>query len=224
MPASGEKMDFALARHNMVESQLRTNRIVDEGLLDSLRTIPREQFVPKTRHHLAYLDEDVPLGQDRFLTEPMVMARMIQALELTGEEVVLVIGAGTGYSAAVISRLAATVFALENDPQLASEAGSHLTNLGLDNVVVVEGPLQAGWPADAPFDAILIDGAVAEIPEAIVSQLRDGGRLVTVEKQHEQIGHVSVVTKFGETASSRPIMDASVPYLDGFRKKPSFVF
>lgn len=217
-------MDFAVARQNMVESQIRTNRVTDPRILEAMRELPREQFLPKNRRHLAYVDEDVQLGEDRWLIEPMVLGRMLQAATVQRDEIALVVGAGVGYSTAVVSRLAATVFALETDPDLAARSGSLLSSLGIDNAVVVEGPLAVGWPAEAPYDVILINGAVYETPHALFEQLRDGGRLVTVVRRDEAIGRVVLYMRHRGVVSHRTMFDAATPFLPDFAPKPGFVF
>ena len=217
-------MDFAVARQNMVESQLRPNKITDDRIIAAMRTVPREVFVPKTRQHLSYLDEDVALEPGRFLTEPRLIATMIQSLEIRADDAVLVVGAGTGYAAAIIGQIANTVFALESEPQLAALASSQATSLGYDNVIVLEGNLTAGWPDEGPYDAILVDGAVSEIPEALVAQVKVGGRLATVVKTSEPVGQVVVETNTGATMAHRVVCDAAIPYLEGFEPKPAFQF
>ncbi len=169
---------FADARNCMVDSQIRPNRVVDPRVLQAMRTIPRERFVPQGAQALAYADEDVPLGNGRYLMEPMVFARLLQAVGLRDNESVLVVGAATGYGAAVLAACGCRVTALEEDPALLATARAVLAREA-PGVTLVSGPLAAGWPALAPYDLILIEGAVPEIPPALVAQTRqDTGRIL----------------------------------------------
>ena len=218
-------MDYALARQNMIESQLRTNKITQDELLDAIRKVPREQFLPLNKQSFAYLDEDISLGAGRYETEPVVLASMIQALGLDGDDDVLVVGAAAGYSAAVIGQIAKSVFALENEPDLAARASDQLTHFAFDNVVVVDGPLTEGRADQGPYDAILVNGAVAEMPVALTAQLKNGGRLAAVVRPDEDsIGTIRVFENLGGSISERILSDASVPFLKGFEPKPAFTF
>ena len=218
-------MDFSVARRNMVESQLRTNKITQDALLDAMRDVPRELFLPKRVQHLSYVDEDAPLGNARYETEPMVLATMIQSLDVRPDEIVLVVGAATGYSAAVLGRLAKTVFAVEEDETLSGTASSTLTALACDNAVVVEGTLTEGLGQEAPYDAILLNGAVSAVPEALVEQLKEGGRLAAVIRETDDTtGRLVLVVKQDGVVSERVVANASIPFLAGFAPKPAFAF
>ena len=160
---------FTEARNCMVDSQIRPNRVVDQRVLSAMRTIPRELFLPPTVQALAYVDEDVPLGNGRFLMEPMVFARMLQFANLRENEQVLIVGVGTGYSAAVLNACGCRVTALDEDRDLLSMADAALPREAI-GVTLVAGPLAAGWPPHAPYDLILIEGAVPEIPPALAAQ------------------------------------------------------
>ena len=216
-------MDFAAARRNMIESQLRTNRIVDESLLAVMAEIPRERFVPEKLQRIAYVDEDLAIGGGRYVMEPLVLAAMIQGAEIQPSDAVLDIGSGTGYAAVVLARLAGTVFALESDAALAAGAGELYAEMAPDNVVAVDGPLEEGCAEHAPFDVILIEGAVERIPEAILDQLGDGGRLVAVVLE-DGIGRLTVIRKRGGHFSRHAIRDANTPALAAFRRPAEFVF
>ncbi|MDJ0686004.1 MAG: protein-L-isoaspartate O-methyltransferase [Alphaproteobacteria bacterium] len=217
-------MDFAQARRNMVESQLRTNKITDEALLDAMRTLPRETFLPKSKQHLAYVDEDVPVLDGRHLTEPMILARMIQALDLQPSDSVLVIGGGVGYTPALLGKLAGSVIAIDSSADVVAHSGRAMSGLSCDNVVVLEAPMENGWPKEGPFDAILINGAVAQIPESLFDQLADGGRLATVERPDGSVGAIVVITRRDGYNARAVICDAATPYLTGFEPKPAFAF
>jgi protein-L-isoaspartate(D-aspartate) O-methyltransferase len=220
-------MDFEASRRNMVESQIRTNRVTDQALLGALLRVPRERFVPKAVRALAYIDEDLRLAPERFLMEPMVLARLIQAAGVKSTDVVLDVGCATGYATALLADLAATVVGLESDAALAGEAVKVLQDLDVDNALIVEGDLRQGYPRQAPYDVILINGAVAEVPETIADQLADGGRLVTVVgnlRQTGRVGRATLLTRVARTISSRSLFDAAIPLLPSFAKEPSFVF
>ncbi len=217
-------VDFAAARLNMVESQLRTNKVTDLPLLDAFETVPREVFVPEPLRGIAYIDEDVALGGGRFVMEPRVLARLLQAAQPEPEDVALDLGCGSGYATAILSRLVATVVALEDDAALAAAANGTLGELEIDNAVVVEGRLAEGYPKQAPYNVILLGGAVAEIPAAIADQLAEGGRLVTVVSAGPGLGRATLVRRDGGVISSRVLYDAALPVLPGFEAAPGFVF
>jgi protein-L-isoaspartate(D-aspartate) O-methyltransferase len=221
-------MDFVQLRRNMVEGQLRPNRVTDERILEAMGTIPRELFVPKARRALACADEAVEIAPGRYLMEPMLAARLIEAAAVRPTDAVLLVGAANGYMAAVLARLASAVVALESDPTLAKEAGRLLGQVGADTVAVVEGPLGPGFPRQAPYDAIVFDGAVEEIPDAIVSQLGDGGRLAAIVAHAGpaslRAGRAVVVTRVGDAFARCEVFDGGTPVLPGFARKPAFVF
>lgn len=222
-------VDFRTARRAMVDGQVRTNDVTHLGLIAAMLEVPRESFVPESRAALAYLDRDVPIADAipkepaRYLMKPVVLARLIQAAEPTPQDRVLVVGAGSGYAAAVLSRLAAAVVALEQNELLLQHARSILPALGAGNIRVMDGPLVAGAPGFGPYDLILIDGGVETVPEGLFGQLSSQGRLVTVVAA----GPVGRATLFqtvnGETCG-RVLFDASAPLLPGFAKAPAFVF
>lgn len=216
-------MDFTALRQRMVEGQLRTNRVTDEAVLAAIQAVPRELFVPRALRTVAYVDDDIEIQRGRFLMEPMVFARLIQLAEIEPTDLVLDIGCGTGYSAVVLARLANGVVALESDPDLAQRAGELVRELGAANATVVQGPLEAGHPSQAPYDVIFLDGAVAELPPAITGQLAEGGRLVAV-LTGAGVGRATIMTKTGGQLSSRPVFDAAIRLLPGFAGKPRFVF
>ena len=216
--------DFAAARHNMVENQIRTNRVTDPRVMAAMEAIPRERFVPRRLESVAYVDEDVPLAPGRYLMEPLVLARLLQAARIGGSDVVLDIGCASGYSAAVIGRLAATVVAVEGDAALNELATGLLAELDVDNAAVVSGAANEGYPRQAPYDAIVIDGAVEAIPEAIADQLGEGGRLVAVVTGGGPVGRATLVERLHGGFSRRTLFDAQVPPLPGFEVEHGFVF
>ncbi len=220
--------DYAAARLNMIESQVRPNGITDRRIIAALEQIAREDFVPESRRPVAYVDEDVPLTSShsasgpRCLIEVMAFARMLQQAMVKPADKVLVVGAATGYGAAVLSALGSQVVAVECDPALAAEARKNLSHLA--NVKVIEGKLEAGAKTDSPFDVIIVEGRVAEVPQTLISQLGEGGRLVAVVGEAE-MARANVYTVSGTAVAVRGVFDASVAALPGFeKKKPAFVF
>ena len=221
-------IDFATQRHNMIESQVRTGGITDHRVIDAMATVPREEFVPAVRRPLAYMDEDIEIGEApgsrRYLMEPMTFARLLQNAAIRAEDVVLDVGTGTGYSAAVLSHLAQSVIAVEADAGLVAEATAILARLGIGNAAVVEGDHAAGLGSEAPFDVIVIEGGVPQVPEALLAQLGDNGRLVAVVGDGAMARGV-VYTRHGGTVSARHVFDAAVPPLAGIEEPaPGFVF
>lgn len=216
--------DFTAARINMVEGQIRPNKVTDFRLVDAFMNVPRELFVPKALRSIAYVDEDIQVAPGRFLMEPMVLARLLQEARIGTQDVVLNVGSGTGYSAAIIGRVAATVVALEADAALAAQATKTLQDISIDNAIVMQGPLQDGWPAQMPYDAIILDGAVAEVPPALLDQLNEGGRLVGVIIGTGGVGTARLYKKVGGVVSGRSLFDAAIRPLPGFEPKPVFEF
>lgn len=216
---------FEKARENMVDRQLRPNRVTDDAIIDAMRKIPREKFVPRQLQGFAYVDEDVPLGNGRYLREPVIIARLIQAAEIKKSDIVLDIGCNTGYSTAVMGHLAATVVGLEIEDTLANEADKLLHDLDIINVVVVrQGKLSEGYAAQGPYNVIFINGSVSAVPDGIKNQLADGGRLVTVVSKHGHMGRAVLIERHGDHFSTRELFDAATPTLVGFEADKSFAF
>ena len=208
---------FAEARSSLVEGQLRPEGVIDAALLAAMGSVAREEFVPEGLAAIAYSDRAVPLARGRALMPPAAMAQLIQMLDPTPGASVLVVGAGTGYSSAILGAMGARVSAIECDPGLAEIARAN-------GAEVAEGPLEAGHQAGAPFDFILIDGAVEEeVPQAIVAQLRDGGRLATGVIE-DGVGRLAIGTRSGRAFGLRPFADAAVSILPGFARVRSFTF
>jgi protein-L-isoaspartate(D-aspartate) O-methyltransferase len=217
-------IDYAAARLNMVDSQLRPNRVVDLNVLQAFLETPRELFVPEQLRGIAYVDEDVPLGSGRYLMEPMVLGRVLQFALIERHETVLEVGTGSGYGAAIMSRLARHVVAMESDPAMAVRARTALAAAGARNAAVVEGPLDRGWLERAPYNVIVFGGAVARVPDAVAEQLADGGRLLAVEIGGSGLGKATLTLRARGALSRRVIFDAGTPLLPGFEPEASFVF
>ncbi len=218
--------DFAAARRMMVDGQVRTADVTDLRILAAMEEVARERFVPADRAGLAYLDRDVAVsGGDsrpsRYLLKPMVFAKLIHEAGIAETDRVLDVGCATGYSSAVLARLAASVVALEEDRALAASAEKALS--GVANVKVVSGPLVTGWPLEEPYDVIVMEGAIEVAPDALLRQLKDGGRLVCIFGAGPQ-RKATLYRRDGDDAGGRPVFDASGPLLPGFSRKPAFVF
>lgn len=224
-PASSLPSGYDAARASMLESQLRPNRVIDERLLAAVESLPRELFVPADKKAFAYIDEDIEIAKGRWLLEPMVQARLIQAAQLTGLETVLDIACGTGYSSAVLSALAKTVVAVEQDKALAGAAQALVHQVGKSNVTVLMSEHVRGAAAQGPYDAILINGAVQHIPDALFDQLADQGRLLAVCRNDQTgSGKARRYQKINGKISFEDLFDANVPLAPGFAKPPAFVF
>ena len=209
----------------MVEGQLRPNRVNDPVLLEALRNVPREKFVPRHLQGFAYVDEDVPLGNGRYLREPVITGRLIQEANIQKTDIVLDIGCNTGYTTAIMGYLAATVVGLESDSTLAQEADKLLHDLDIVNTVVVQQKkLVEGYAEQGPYNVIVINGSVPEVPEAIKAQLAEGGRLVTVISEAGHMGAAVIMTRQNGNVSTRVLFDAATPTLAGFEARKSFAF
>lgn len=213
-----------MRRLNMIESQLRTNKVTDPRLLKAMAEVSREAFLPERLRGIAYVDEDIPLGDGRFLMEPMVFARLVQAAGILPSDVVLELGAGCGYATAVLARLASTVVALESNAGMAAAASRTLHAQGVDNAIVVEGDLLSGHPAQAPYDAIVFSGAIGEAPAAILPQVAEGGRMVAVVRGDSGQGKAMLWTRRAGVVGARELFDANTPLLPEFAPVRGFAF
>jgi len=219
--------EFSTSRQKMVDGQVRPSDVTDIRIIEAMLEVPREAFVPEDRRALAYLDRDLDVSEagaaKRFLIKPAVIARMLQAAEITGNDKVLVVGCASGYVAAVAAKLARKVIATESDPALAAMAGEVLERLGFGNVTVRTAAAAEGDETDAPYDVIVLAGATEIIPDRLYRQLNDRGRLVGVFAMSRPQRAVLVThshTDFGE----RALFDAAAPVLPGLERPPAFVF
>jgi protein-L-isoaspartate(D-aspartate) O-methyltransferase len=221
-------IDFAAARRMMVDGQVRTSDVTDPRIIATMLELPRERFVSGANAALAYLDLDVPVQQAsgreevRRLIKPMVLAKMVQAAAVKEADHVLDVGCATGYSSALLARLAQSVVALEEDTALAQAADANFKSVGTRNATVVTGPLTAGWQAKGPYDVIFVNGATEVVPHDLCAQLKDGGRLLAVLGRPN--GRAMVYRSVAGDVSGWPIFDATAPLLPGFAQPPAFVF
>lgn len=216
MTAQTAISDFAAARLAMVESQLRPEGVVDPAVTRAMGLVPREQFLPEAVRAFAYVDRGLPLGEGRFLTAPAVLGQLLTQMKPKGGQRALVVGAGTGYSSAVLAAMGLEVVAVESSSELAAKAREL-------RITVVEAPLDAGDPNGRSYDQILIDGAVEIIPDAIIAQLADGGRLGTALIDRG-IPRLAVGRKVGGAFGYLTFGDAGVPALPGFSRPKEFTF
>ncbi len=214
-------IDFATALRHMVDGQIRTANVTDLRILAAMAETPRERFLPAAQAGLAYLDLDAPVGAGRRLLKPMVFAKLVQALQVTANSRVLDLGCATGYGAAVLARLAGRVVALEQEPTLSRFAQETLA--GLPHVTVVSGPLAEGWPPCAPYDAILLEGAAEMVPQSLLNQLAEDGRLGCVLGSGPD-AKATLYWRSGKDISRRTVFDAAAALLPGFAKPAEFVF
>ncbi len=209
----------------MLESQIRPNKVIDELVLSAFLEIPRELFVQKSMRDIAYIDEDLPLSNGRYLIEPMVLARMVQSLELKVSDNVMIIGVGTGYSTAIISKIVTSVIGVESRSPLIQKAENNLAQLEITNTVLFKERLQEGYSKEAPYNAILIDGGVSDVPSSILNQLADDGKLVSIYRsENTAVGEASIWMRSGKKFSRKCLFNAQVPTLDEFKEKQEFLF
>ena len=215
-------MNYVTARRNIVENQVRSNKVTNPTLIGALSSLPREDFVPDTLRGVAYVDEALPLSDSRYLMEPMVLALLLQHAEISPTDIVMEIAPGTGYSTAVIASLASTVVAVETDEALAERATANLVKAGIDNAAVMTGPFAEGYRKQSPYHVIIISGRVEEVPGSLVSQIADGGRLITVVGNAANPGKGILYRKFGRSISSSEVFEAGTPMLPGFARRSEF--
>jgi protein-L-isoaspartate(D-aspartate) O-methyltransferase len=218
---------FSTARQKMVDGQVRPSDVTDIRIIDAMIEVPREAIVPANQRAMAYLDLDLDVSETasskRFLIKPVVIARMLQAAEITAADNVLVVGCASGYAAAVVAKLAAKVIATESDAALAAKAKDVLAQIGLANVTVQTAAAADGDAANGPYDVIVLDGATEIVPDRLYQQLKDGGRLVGVFATTKP-PRAMIVTRSHGDFGNRALFDAVVPVLPGLERLPAFVF
>lgn len=216
--------DSAMQRLNMVESQVRPSDVTDRRVIRAMLELPREQFVPEPLRSIAYMDTEVPVGAGgRTLLAPRVLAKLVQEARCEAGMSVLDIGCATGYSTAILARLARRIVGLECDAELAAKAQRLLASLGVGNAAIAQGPLKEGRAGDGPFDVILLNGTVPEAPRSLADQLREGGRIVGIRADGVG-GEATVWTRVGRGLDARVVFDAGAQPLPGFEREAAFVF
>lgn len=205
----------------MVDTQVRPNEVTKYNVIAALLEVPREDFVPESRRDIAYIGENIDLGHGRVLLEPRSLAKMIDTLNVQPDELVLDVGTGLGYSAAVLGRLAQAVVAVEQDAELAAAATRSLAAAGADNVAVVQGVLAQGHAAQAPYDAIFVGGGIELFPDALAEQLADGGRVIALFREGA-LGVARLGTKLDGVITWRFAFNAAAPVLPGFSQRRGF--
>ena len=215
--------DFSTRRTMMVDTQVRPSDVTKFPIIDAMLTVAREDFVPTTQREAAYVGENLDLGEGRVLLEPRTLAKMLDALAIDGDELVLDLGCALGYSTAVIARMAQAVVAVEQDADMARDAQEALVAAGADNAVVHQGPLVDGAAQHGPYDVIIVQGGVADVPEALAAQLKEGGRIAAIFMSGP-LGEVRIGYKRAGQMSWRLAFNATAPYLPGFEPEMSFTF
>ena len=213
--------EFATRRVMMVDTQVRPSDVTKFPIIDAMLTVPRETFVPDDKREAAYVGENLPLAPGRVVLEARTLAKLLDALDVQPSELVLDVGCGLGYSAAVIAKLAETVVAVEEDEALAADAQRLLSEEGVDNAVVITGKLVEGSAKCAPYDVITIEGGVEEVPAAILAQLKDGGRIGAVFMDGA-VGTARIGYKAAGVVTWRPVFNAAAPVLPGFARPRGF--
>ena len=220
--------NFEKARKTMVDCQIKTNGVTDERIIEAFESVPREIFVPKHLKSVCYVDEDLSFGTDNgaFMMAPTVYAKMLQEVLPSASDIVLNIGDDSGYSTSILSKLVTTVVVVEQEPGFFDKARQIWSDLGLCNIAIVDGSLDQGGLDHAPYTLIMMNGSIARIPESLVAQLTDGGRLCTVLRETpSKQGQAVIVERIGDGNSSiRPAFDASTPYLASYKPEEVFVF
>jgi protein-L-isoaspartate(D-aspartate) O-methyltransferase len=222
-PTATVTADYTVQRHNMVESQVRPSDVVDRRLLKAMTDVPRELYVPEDRRAVAYMDEAIPLGAGRVLLAPRTFAKLVALADLPDDATVLDVGAGLGYSTAVLCRFVKSVTTLEVADHFARAAEATFKAQGMTNATVVTGPLALGHATRAPYDAILINGALNDPSPGLLDQLKDGGKLIAVRGAGAH-AKACVWHRAGSNVTMREAFDMSAPLLPGFEAKPQFVF
>ncbi|MGA0539179.1 protein-L-isoaspartate O-methyltransferase family protein [Neotabrizicola sp. VNH66] len=213
--------EFAVRRMMMVDNQIRPSDVTKYPIIEAMLSVPRELYVPADKREAAYVGDTIAIGPGRVLPEPRTLAKMLDALDLRPGDLVLDLGCGLGYSAAVLARMVDTVVAVESDEAMAAEAQRLLSEEGVDNAVVIAGPLTAGAPKHGPYDVITIEGGVEQVPEAVTNQLKDGGRIAALFMEGS-LGTVRIGLKAGGRIDWRPAFNAGAPVIPGFERVRAF--
>ena len=217
-------MDFSFLRKNMVDCQLKPNKIINLDLIDAFLKVPREIFVNKKNINQCYLDVNIDLTKNRFLLNPMVCARLIQSLNINKNDTVLTIGSGVGYNSVILSYLCNTVIGIESIKSFYDLSSDILIKLQVNNVVFIKTKIENGYSDQQPYDCIIIEGGVNHVPNEILNQLSENGRLVAVEIKEGNVGKATMYQRYCKEFTKKYLFDAYVPFFDGFKKIQNFNF
>ncbi len=218
-------MDFKIARKNMVENQIRANKVTSLNVINAFLDVPREKFVPDALQEISYVDEDIQLSRNRFMMKPMILARLFQSLNLKGNENILHVGSNSGYGSAILSRMCSSVISLESDKKLFETSVHTFSNLGFDNVVPLHGSMENGVEKEAPFDIIFIEGSIETEPKSLFGQLNENGKLIAIIRPANiKIGKAKLFFKIINEIGLENLFDAQVSKLSIFKSKTKFSF
>ena len=218
-------MDFKIARKNMVENQIRANKVTSLNVINAFLDVPREKFVPDALQEISYVDEDIQLSRNRFMMKPMILARLFQSLNLKGNENILHVGSNTGYGSAILSRMCSSVISLESDKKLFETSIHTFSNMGFDNVVPLHGSMENGVEKEAPFDIIFIEGSIETEPKSLFGQLNENGKLIAIIRPANiKIGKAKLFFKISNEIGLENLFDAQVSKLSIFKSKTKFSF
>ena len=218
-------MDFKIARKNMVENQIRANKVTSLNVINAFLDVPREKFVPDALQEISYVDEDIKLSRNRFMMKPMILARLFQSLNLKGNENILHVGSNSGYGSAILSRMCSSVISLESDKKLFETSIHTFSNMGFDNVVPLHGSMENGVEKEAPFDIIFIEGSIETEPKSLFGQLNENGKLIAIIRPANiKIGKAKLFFKISNEIGLENLFDAQVSKLSIFKSKTKFSF
>ena len=218
-------MDFKKARKNMVENQIRANKVTSLNVINAFLDVPREKFVPDALQEISYVDEDIQLSRNRFMMKPMILARLFQSLNLKGNENILHVGSNSGYGSAILSRMCSSVISLESDKKLFETSIHTFSNMGFDNVVPLHGSMENGVEKEAPFDIIFIEGSIETEPKSLFGQLNENGKLIAIIRPANiKIGKAKLFFKISNEIGLENLFDAQVSKLSIFKSKTKFSF
>ena len=218
-------MDFKIARKNMVENQIRANKVTSLNVINAFLDVPREKFVPDALQEISYVDEDIQLSRNRFMMKPMILARLFQSLNLKGNENILHVGSNSGYGSAILSRMCSSVISLESDKKLFETSIHTFSNMGFDNVVPLHGSMENGVEKEAPFDIIFIEGTIEKERKSLFGQLNENGKLIAIIRPANiKIGKAKLFFKISNEIGLENLFDAQVSKLSIFKSKTKFSF
>ena len=218
-------MNFKIARKNMVENQIRVNKVTSLNVINAFLDVPREKFVPDALQEISYVDEDIQLSRNRFMMKPMILARLFQSLNLKGNENILHVGSNSGYGSAILSRMCSSVISLESDKKLFETSIHTFSNMGFDNVVPLHGSMENGVEKEAPFDIIFIEGSIETEPKRLFGQLNENGKLIAIIRPANiKIGKAKLFFKISNEIGLENLFDAQVSKLSIFKSKTKFSF